>query len=383
MRLRCDSYYVLFLLAIGVFFIPYCFTYYGMSVIRGLYQTARVAVFLVVITMYIMRGRISKLSIATLFFCLVMAISTIINGGSMYALSGRIVLLLGIVLLIELGLSQKPKAFVEAFATVLTLLMLANLVSMIRNPDGYDGYKDVYFLRHANQLEPMYVCAVVTIALRNAYRDSALHKAQLVLVVIACTFMVFHVASGSNIIAWIPMVLYFVLPYAMKRTEVLNIRLYVLLYVGLFILVLVFEIQNMFSGILHGLLGKDTTLSGRTLLWDTAISMIRRRPMLGYGIAESTSVIPTASGRLLSAHNTVIQTILESGIASLLVLVHIVSLVMKKPYEYRRTAESQILSLGMFSIALVMFSEAIGFFDIFILFAFSCNMERLLYYKTT
>jgi O-antigen ligase len=107
--------------------------------------------------------------------------------------------------------------------------------------------------------------------------------------------------------------------------------------------------------------------------------MIKDRPLMGYGVAESVNLIfSPRTGLYYSAHNQFIQLVLEGGLISLLAFGGIVYIVFNKLYEYREDEAAKILSLGILSIALVLFSEAMGFFDIFVLFALAYNIERVI-----
>lgn len=73
-------------------------------------------------------------------------------------------------------------------------------------------------------------------------------------------------------------------------------------------------------------LGKDLTLSGRTLIWSHAFDMIEQRPLLGYGAnsiwGSFIGTIETfANYRPPHSHNLYIETLLRFGIIGLAVLI--------------------------------------------------------------
>ncbi|MCX7826088.1 MAG: O-antigen ligase family protein, partial [Verrucomicrobiae bacterium] len=73
---------------------------------------------------------------------------------------------------------------------------------------------------------------------------------------------------------------------------------------------------------LFGALGKDTTLTGRTGLWDAVIEMIARRPWLGYGFSgfwlglggESAHVVQAVNWIPPHAHNGLLDVWLDIGL---------------------------------------------------------------------
>jgi len=379
---KSNIYYIIFLIFIIPFFKPYYFTHFGVSVVNFVYLNGLRIIFLTVLFIYIIknrRNRLSKFIIMLLAFYSTKAISTIINNGSISALITEIYPALGICLLIELGLQERFKELINAFATVLSILTLINFIIMILNPHGYhDIEKVIYFMGYRNQLAPLYILTILMLEIRNNYFPKKYGKIQLVLILIICTFMILYAGSGSNIIAWIPIVFYYITPFFSRYSNIFNIKSYVIFYISLFFGIIFLNIHELFSELLFLFLGKDVTFSGRTLLWNEAIKMIKDRPLIGYGMADSYNRVRyPISGTYLSAHNQFIQLIIEGGFISFFAFGYVAYVTFKKLYDFKDTHASKILSLGIFTIAIVLFSEAMGFFYILILFAFSDNIDKI------
>ena len=70
-----------------------------------------------------------------------------------------------------------------------------------------------------------------------------------------------------------------------------------------------------------GILGKDTTLTGRTAIWPTVIDFIKERPLLGYGFQSfweegtvtKTTVMERANFEAHNAHNSYFEMMLGIG----------------------------------------------------------------------
>jgi exopolysaccharide production protein ExoQ len=85
--------------------------------------------------------------------------------------------------------------------------------------------------------------------------------------------------------------------------------------------------------LLFSVLGKDSTLTGRTGIWSAAIDSIARRPLLGYGYqafwlgleGESYHVILAVSWLLAQAQNGFLDVTLEMGAAGLAIVVLVFS----------------------------------------------------------
>ena len=80
--------------------------------------------------------------------------------------------------------------------------------------------------------------------------------------------------------------------------------------------------------LLFSLLGKDSSLTGRTAIWSSVIDSIAKRPLLGYGYqafwlaleGESYRVILTVSWVLAQAQNGFLDVMLEMGAAGLAIV---------------------------------------------------------------
>ena len=73
-----------------------------------------------------------------------------------------------------------------------------------------------------------------------------------------------------------------------------------------------------------GFLGRDPTLTSRTVVWDFAIQMIEARPLLGYGYG----VFWDSYGGLLKvshAHNGYISAALDVGLCGAILLVLLIN----------------------------------------------------------
>jgi exopolysaccharide production protein ExoQ len=81
--------------------------------------------------------------------------------------------------------------------------------------------------------------------------------------------------------------------------------------------------------VLFSLLGKDSTLTGRTEIWDAVAGSIAKRPLLGYGYqafwlgfkGESYRIILTVTWALGQAQNGFLDVMLELGVGGLVIVV--------------------------------------------------------------
>lgn len=86
-------------------------------------------------------------------------------------------------------------------------------------------------------------------------------------------------------------------------------------YIGYLLAVLcivILRLQNLFSYLIVGVLKKDLTFTGRTKMWDSAILLIKRNPILGYGYMSQESETILLGGP--HTHNVLLEQLLRGGI---------------------------------------------------------------------
>jgi Lipid A core - O-antigen ligase and related enzymes len=130
----------------------------------------------------------------------------------------------------------------------------------------------------------------------------------------------------------------------------------------LFIVIIIFNGQKIFSPFFEFVLNKDVTFSGRTQIWESAIAMISESPIIGKGIQESPNLVYFP--RMLdfrTAHNEFLQIIIHGGLVSIGLLLYQLRLVQKRLYaNWRNGSVVASLSSGIIAMLIMMLSESYG-----------------------
>ena len=158
---------------------------------------------------------------------------------------------------------------------------------------------------------------------------------------VACLMLVFSrsmtsVASAGVIIMSLPLWLVFRLPAKQRVAGYIFIS-------GS--LVLAGVCSMLFSDELLGLLGKDSTFTGRTGVWKQLVIAIHHHPILGYGYGafwtglrgESLDVLITSGWIVPSAHNAYLELWLAIGIPGLIVTAFVILSAFHKSIRYIQT----------------------------------------------
>jgi len=90
-------------------------------------------------------------------------------------------------------------------------------------------------------------------------------------------------------------------------------------------------VMVLFPDLLLGLLGKDPTLTGRTILWQYVVFYIGEKPLLGWGLTAFWSPINPAYTEIANAvgwtvpeaHNGLLEMLLEVGVVGSLLLISV------------------------------------------------------------
>ena len=112
------------------------------------------------------------------------------------------------------------------------------------------------------------------------------------------------------------------------------------------------------SDLLLGVLGKDSTLTGRTEIWLATINLIKQRPLLGWGYmatwvptdAPTTEIWDQLRWPVPNAHNAYLDVTLELGLVGLGLLLTIIVITWRRALA---CCTRGVLPLGWFSLMLI------------------------------
>lgn len=125
------------------------------------------------------------------------------------------------------------------------------------------------------------------------------------------------------------------------------------------------------------IIGKDMTFSGRTKIWIEAMRKFARQPLLGYGVSADNKMIFLPNGYSYSAHNFVLQTLLEKGIAgSLFMLIMFCVAASAGAQVSGRHREVRILFIGFISAMIYFMMEVGNSLHLFQLFLIMVGYQR-------
>lgn len=275
------------------------------------------AVFLTMLAFLRRRATIDSFLLLWLAFSAWIITSTVINGSDVSAAFG----LAGKVMLPAVFLAAYKDDYhfvLRVLYIVLGILVIANFVTILLYPHGlYEtGVTNIahenWLLGFKNRHIVFYLPLLLATFLRAVDEGLSLDKIILILIVPLSAVL----ANSSTAIICMALVIVFgFLPTFRRRYKIFNARLFFMIGIALFVFIIVLRVQDRLSSFVVNLLGKDSTFSNRTTLWNIAIDMISKRPLAGWGewsAAQKHTLY--SSNSVVSAHNQILEYAFVGGL---------------------------------------------------------------------
>lgn len=309
------------------------------------------------------------LQIVSLFY-IVFALSTLINRGSLssyiFYFTSSYGFLVTSILFFQIDHKRffsitSKYLFVVLLVHSLTILFMADGLLVIDTVNGLE--KPVFFFGEANQ-SVIYVFVYFMVILMNyLYRKTKLNRNMLFVGgVLSIISIVLSKSETSYIGALAFALIYLVMLYLDNKFSILHSRkiinrIILTAFAGIIlvnILVLLFRVQVLMPNLWNKFFSNDITFSGRTFIWDEAINILEKHPLLGLGAIDGRYIYIARVGRFFDSHNLFLQIYLMSGVIGLsLNLKLIVDTMFKASFSKHR--ELYILSIAAIISASIMF----------------------------
>src|SRR5690606_27936405 len=111
------------------------------------------------------------------------------------------------------------------------------------------------------------------------------------LLIAAVFFSFAYFWSATSIVGISLIIIYLLLVHKGWLKSLINYKTVALSILFLFFTVVYFNNLHVFAFVIEDVLGKDLTLSTRTVIWDEAKIMISQSPLFGYGTIEGNRYI--------------------------------------------------------------------------------------------
>ena len=335
----------------------------GGNALNMLNNLLRVVAAVCALLLYVIerRRKLSAMVLLTVIMQFWVLFSTIINHGSLRSCVLSAGSIMALVFVFE-SMHANGKDFVHGFMAVSELVCYANLVSILLYPNGM--YRNVttayswstelnWLLGNKNNFTPyLLVFCVVAYLYRSQggspVREWGIYIASLISVLLA--------RSSASIIGFALLPIGFLIA---RRSKIkLNASFFLAVNAALFLIIVVFRLQDVFSIVIEFVLNKSLSFTGRTILWDKVFKLIGEKPLLGYGLQETGYLITLTNVRFgMHAHNIVLQYFFEGGIIYLGLYVTMLIMITRRLKKVEQSPEARCIIIALFLFLVMALME--------------------------
>lgn len=303
-------------------------------------------------------GKIDKVLGSLAAFLLLDCIVTTINEGNTSQMYINAVTLFAMAIMFMTVAKKGSYKFVKVVSTVFEILIIANFLTIVIYPDGLYNFSSVnhhYLLGSRNVMMRTIFPGICFSIIRSKIETNKLSIRTIIVMIVAGVSLVL-VWSATALVAYF-LFCFFIVLFQKKRTpKWFTVKTCYLLVIVIFIAIVVLQLQNLFSFIIVDILHKDTTFTGRTILWVAGMYNIARSPFVGYGL-ESLETIAAKLYKYTqydSCHNFILDILYQNGIIGFALLLVLFISTEKKVDQCLSEKYKTIFTLFIFAYAIMI-----------------------------
>lgn len=255
-----------------------------------------------------------------------------------------------LLMIIDYFSRKHPKELISSLLLINEVLLYVNLLIMLIHPEGLNGSWSFHFLGNRNGHIIYMILGLTTALLWSEYSGS---KIRYYCLFIAC---IISLSIGKSMTGIISLLLFSFLFFTrLYKTKFLNLKIGFISYIIIFLTFIVFKIQNYMTPLFSSI-GRDITFSGRTPLWDNALSLISKQPIFGYGSLRPEQIGPIIHNS--SIHNCILEHAFMGGIIAIILLTLFIVFVIKQMNNTKNETFSRYLVIGIFAFLVHTLTES-------------------------
>ena len=303
-------------------------------------------------------GKIDKVLGSLAAFLLLDCIVTTINEGNTSQMYINAVTLFAMAIMFMTVAKKGSYKFVKVVSTVFEILIIANFLTIVIYPDGLYNFSSVnhhYLLGSRNVMMRTIFPGICFSIIRSKIETNKLSIRTIIVMIVAGVSLVL-VWSATALVAYFLFCFFIVLFQKKGTPKWFTVKTCYLLVIVIFIAIVVLQLQNLFSFIIVDILHKDTTFTGRTILWVAGMYTIARSPFVGYGL-ESLETIAAKLYKYTqydSCHNFILDILYQNGIIGFALLLVLFISTEKKVDQCLSEKYKTIFTLFIFAYAIMI-----------------------------
>ena len=288
-------------------------------------------------------------------------LSSVLSAHNYWHVFNYVVTIVSFCMLVEAALRVDPLKTLEMIVIPMTVLVLANFILICIYPYGLctgGSYWYTYNLMGIdNLLAPQLIPYMILVAMWSTMRTGDLDWIAYVMIGVS-TLTIFLVWTATGMVG-VALALVFLLFFYQRRFQTLfNFGTAMLAGFGLFFGVVVFRLQELLAGVIYAIFKKGVSLTGRTDIWDTAMWMIGKKPLLGYGLGQRGKVYRIVKGKYYHAHNLILELLVEGGVLAMTSFMLMLFGAGRRLWQNRKHPCACLISAGLMSCAVMTCLES-------------------------
>ena len=274
---------------------------------------------------------------------------------------------------------KKPVKMIGILLLINEILLYGNMISLILHPNGLynvviGNTRKYYLLGQQNQTILYIMLGLVTSLLHSQYVTKKRFSIRNIMLIAASIYMEIKFKSAAGLVGLFIFTGIFLLT-EFKHVSI-DLRWGLIASAVVFLIFVVFQSQEMFTGILVNILHRDITASTRTTIWAKAMLYIERRPILGYG-AELNDIAILRFG-YVTPHNRWLYMLYRGGFVFLIAFIIMVLKSAQKLSSTKFERASVYLTGALFALMLQMQFESYDTTIFYILFIMAFHVKDII-----
>ena len=324
--------------------------------------------------------KVDSLIILYLVYSVFSVICVYVNGGDMIDTFISIFTMLSLILLICMSLEASKKAWMKAMFYIILTFTIIQIVSLLMLPNGLNNGTNesrIHFLGKDNEIS-LFIALAFLICLSYIRYFGRDRLAKACMFFLVC--MELYFASGCGIVITLFLLGMILLRKIIEKSNIITVFNAIITGLIANYLLLFLNAQSYFTLFIQNVLHKDLTLSTRTRIWSTAISLIEKNPIFGTG----TSSVSVQGWRIQTySHNAFLDIGVNFGFVGILLFMVILLYIAIYCKTHKIDSDEQyILATGLFAAFIFTLVEGAAYRTEFItIIAFSYYISKYTYFE--
>ncbi len=340
------------------FMVPAFLNSSNFASIGNVFDYLKAASSVIILALFLIIRKISIGVVSIILFYSSFVITSLINSSNVFRAVVLLVSTVTFSLLLTLGISKNLRVLNDVLTFFIFVLWSGEFICLFLFPNGitlHDYYYYKYgFINIDNQLAPFMIFSFLILLCNIKNRSNT---AISIISLVAMFASVFITWSATCVVSALVLLAYLFLFYRKKAEAVFRSEWILFVIIVAFFAIVVFRIQDIFSGFIEGFLGKSITLTGRTEIWDLTFNLIVRSPLFGYGYYYEGGWI-LWHNRYYYSHNIFLEILLIGGIFSMVFFVIMVAMNLSRMKSCKDRTMTSLLNVCMLAFGISCLTES-------------------------